>query len=316
MEIDVKQRSEEWFRERNKLVLTASRFGEALGVGRGRPFDYLCYLVQSETDEADSDDEGTQQKANKQHGIDTEAAIFEAYQILMGSNDSYNVRESGLWLPRENHNLKGLVGASPDAIVTNKSGKPIGVCEFKAPVHNLFGYGDKWGIIPRYYMAQIQGQMYVTRVPWCDFMAVCTKTREILLKRVFFQPSYWVHVSPYLHRFCLSLQEARRRKKLNKPVLDFDGARKLQVIPYQRNVLPGEGQIRVDNLLKRNSRGEYSVTSNPNVWFSYDLLMGVSYNVPPLLKHYSDALLEEIDRHIQVKKSKKEFADSSLSPLS
>ena len=44
-EICVRQRSEEWFELRSCVALTASRFGEALGVGRGRPDDFLRSLV-------------------------------------------------------------------------------------------------------------------------------------------------------------------------------------------------------------------------------------------------------------------------------
>ncbi|OWF53317.1 uncharacterized protein LOC110446557 [Mizuhopecten yessoensis] len=303
MEIDVKQRSEEWFQERNKVVLTASRFGEALGVGRGRSFDFLCYLVNSESEDTQAD-EGSEQKANKQHGVDTETAIFEAYQLIVGTNESHQVRESGFWVPRENDMFKGLLGATPDAVVTNKTGKVIGVCEFKAPIHNLFGYGENWGRIPRYYMAQIQGQMYLAGVPWCDFMAVCTKTKEILLKRVYFQPSYWTHVSSCLGTFCHILQEARQRKKLNKPVFEFEAARKLQTIPFQNNLFPGEGHIRVVNLLRRNNKGEFGVAANPNSWFTYSFLMGVPYNVPPVLKRYSESLINTIDKDIQVKKAR------------
>ncbi|XP_033750436.1 uncharacterized protein LOC117334751 [Pecten maximus] len=302
MEIDVKQRSKEWFQERKKVALTASRFGEALGVGRGRPFDFLCYLVNSESEDVQADEEESEEMANKKHGIDTEAVIFEAYQLLMGNNEAHQIRESGFWVPRESDMLKGLVGATPDAVVTNKMGKTIGVCEFKAPIHNLFGYGEKWGRIPRYYMAQIQGQMYMAGVPWCDFMAVCTKTKEVLLKRVYYQPSYWMHISSCLSSFCHTLKEARERKKLNKPVYDFEAARKLQTIPFQNNLFPNEGQIRIVNLLRRNPKGEYGVAANPNCWLTYSFLMGVPYVVPAVLKRYSESLIEVIDSDIQKKK--------------
>ncbi|XP_069138500.1 uncharacterized protein [Argopecten irradians] len=293
MEIDVKQRSKEWFQERKNVILTASRFGEALGVGRGRPFDFLSYLLSSELEDVEPEEEESEQTANQKHGIDTEAVISEAYHLLMGNNEAHQIRESGFWVPRENDMLKGLLGATPDAVITNKSGKVIGVCEFKAPIHNLFGYGDKWGKIPRYYMAQIQGQMYMAGVPWCDFMAVCTKTKEVLLNRVYFQPTYWKYISTCLTTFCHVLKEARQRKMLNKPVFDFEAARGLRTIPVRSSLFPSEGQIRVVNLLRRNSKGEYGVSANPNSWFTYDFLMGVPYVVPPVLKHYSESLIRE-----------------------
>ena len=51
----------------------------------------------------------------------------------------------------------GLIGASPDAIVLDKGTlNMIGLCEFKAPVHQMYAG------IPRQYMVQMQGQMAVT----------------------------------------------------------------------------------------------------------------------------------------------------------
>ena len=52
--------------------------------------------------------------------------------------------------------------------------------------------------------------MAVCGAPWCDFMAVCSKTREIMLKRVFFQPRYWEHISSRLKQFCFALQVRER----------------------------------------------------------------------------------------------------------
>ena len=40
MEHPVEQRSTEWYRLRQELVVTASKFGDAVGVGRGKPYDF------------------------------------------------------------------------------------------------------------------------------------------------------------------------------------------------------------------------------------------------------------------------------------
>ena len=52
VEVDVSQGSEEWFELRQCVVITASRFGEALGCGKGKPFHFLSSLL-SETDDRD-----------------------------------------------------------------------------------------------------------------------------------------------------------------------------------------------------------------------------------------------------------------------
>ena len=55
VEVDVLQGSEEWFELRQCVVITASRFGEALGCGKGRPFHFLSSLLRllSQNDDRD-----------------------------------------------------------------------------------------------------------------------------------------------------------------------------------------------------------------------------------------------------------------------
>ena len=48
--------------------------------------------------------------------------------------------------------------------------------------------------------------MAVCKAAWCDFMAVCTKTKEICLKRVFFCDSYWKAVAEKLKQFIVVFQ--------------------------------------------------------------------------------------------------------------
>lgn len=192
MEIPVQQRTQEWYDLRKSVQLTASNFGEALGVGRGKPFDFLQYYLDEEEEEETS--------SAMQHGIDMEVIIGEMYQLLTGSQ----IRESGFWVPAKGDELEHLVGVSPDAIVEMKNGKH-GLCEFKAPVFSLYGQNAPHGI-PRHYMAQIQGQLGVSKMTWCDFLAVCVRTKSLMLKRVYFCDIYWKTVSKLLKEFCLAVK--------------------------------------------------------------------------------------------------------------
>ena len=49
-EILVSQRSDEWFKLRNSVSLTASQFGDALGVGRGLPIHFLQSIITESDD--------------------------------------------------------------------------------------------------------------------------------------------------------------------------------------------------------------------------------------------------------------------------
>ncbi len=59
VEVRVSQGSEEWLELRQCVVITASRFGEALGCGKGKPFHFLSSLL--------SEDESDQDRPNQVH---------------------------------------------------------------------------------------------------------------------------------------------------------------------------------------------------------------------------------------------------------
>ena len=63
------------------------------------------------------------------------------------------------------------------------------------------------------YYAQIQGQLALSGLPWCDFVVFLTGSRNIHAQRIYFDVLYWEqellpklhafyfnHALPYLHR--------------------------------------------------------------------------------------------------------------------
>ena len=200
MEIDVLQGSKEWFELRYSLGLTASKFGDALGVGRGKPYDFLVSIV---IDDPVYEAAGPTRETS--HGVRLEPVINEAYELLTG----HMTQQSGLWIPDESNILHNIVGASPDAKVfkSDDTSRMLGIAEYKAPVYQMYTVEKHppHGI-PRQYMAQIQGQMAIANQPWCDFMAVCTATRDIKLYKVYFHPIYWSAIAKTIKNFCIILK--------------------------------------------------------------------------------------------------------------
>jgi len=108
-EIKVDQNSAEWLELRQTVCLTASHFGDAIGVGVGKPYDFLRHLL-SPVELVDISEMGVA----CQHGITFEPVIDGAYQRLTGRI----TRPGGFWiLDDKNDPLCGSIGASPDAIV-------------------------------------------------------------------------------------------------------------------------------------------------------------------------------------------------------
>jgi len=193
-EILVDQRTVPWYELRRSVCVTASRFGDAIGVGFGKPYHFLQSLLEPCEDDDLSN-------IYMQHGLGLESDINEAYQLLTG----LETKQSGFWIADNSSGLAGMIGASPDTKVY-RNGRFVGLAEFKAPVYSLHCNREGKIGLPRSHMVQVQGQMAVCDAPWCDYMAVCTSTEQIALLRVHFNPVYWLSVSASLKNFCNILQ--------------------------------------------------------------------------------------------------------------
>eukprot|EP00053_Salpingoeca_punica_P014259 m.129539 g.129539 ORF g.129539 m.129539 type:complete len:280 (-) comp16408_c1_seq2:383-1222(-) len=190
-EIQVEQRSEEWMRIRQSVILTASNFADALGRGIGSAWDFYRHNFGSSTGVGPRSPTRKRQdetNALQQHGIDWEPIIGEAYEMLSGNR----LVPSGVFIPDESDPLHGLVAASPDGKVV-RDGQVVGLVEFKAPVFSIYSdEGSKrfCGVPPKY-ICQMQGQMMVSGVhTWCDFLALCVRTRSLVLCRVYYSAQY------------------------------------------------------------------------------------------------------------------------------
>ncbi|XP_050400851.1 uncharacterized protein LOC126817750 [Patella vulgata] len=307
MEHQVTQRTAEWFELRNQVILTASHFGDALGLGKGKPYDYLVSLLSD--DEVYLKDE---KDKHLQHGFSMEKIIEEAYQLLTGSR----TRSTGFWTVKEKSSDKlyqEYFGASPDAIVLGKNYNPscnvfdgesqVGLVEFKAPVYQMYHDVNTLQGIPRYYIAQMQGQMAITGAPWCDFMAVCCETKDISLKRVFYCDEYWQKIGVVLKQFCMILKEAKQKKATAVPTpLDFQAAKNLKFVPQRKSFFTGEDRIKIVDLLKKG-KSQNSFIGPSAVEYNYSILIGEEYNLPESLADYGKSLLKEIDLSIRSKVS-------------
>ncbi|KAK3579992.1 hypothetical protein CHS0354_025313 [Potamilus streckersoni] len=289
MEINVAQRSREWFDLRANVCITSSKFGDAVGVGKGKPWHFFLAHIKENTD-----DDHMADNPCLQHGIEMEKVICEAYELLTG----HKTRESGVWVPKDGM-LKGLVAASPDAIVCDPSTMiPVGLCEFKAPVYKIYADG-----IPRHYMAQIQGQMAITNLPWCDFMAVCTRTREITLQRVFFHQGYWQHVSTLLYTFCMAVQESRQLNTRDINSVQFHAFEEIKKWTGSEKI-QGEEEIVMQNLLHNKAP---HLCGPSKVLFTYDLLLGVKDGNSSTDHIHQKDVISQIDKEIEDQEVEREM---------
>jgi putative phage-type endonuclease len=169
------QRSPEWFAQRWGLA-TASKFNDVLaktksGYSASRK-NYMAQLLIERLTPPPTEDNGWKSEAMS-FGIDNEPVARLAYELETGNT----VVEAFF----EKHKTL-QAGASPDGYVNDD-----GLVEIKVP--NLATHLDtlRNQEVPTQYIAQVQGQLWITGREWCDFVSYTPyleNDAQLFIKRV------------------------------------------------------------------------------------------------------------------------------------
>ena len=149
----VEQRSPEWYKLREGL-LTASSLADAIGRGKsGRSSRNSCILEKAGLVKKNY---GGAKSPALEWGVRYEPVANLVYRLMNGDITIY---EFGL-IP---HPTYSKFGASPDGITE------LGIMtEFKCPISRTIVHGD----VPDGYWLQIQGQLEVCDLEYCDYFEV------------------------------------------------------------------------------------------------------------------------------------------------
>ena len=169
------QRSPEWFAQRWGLA-TASKFNDILaktksGYAATRK-NYMAQLLIERLTPPPTEDNGWKNEAMI-FGIDNEPVARLAYELETGNT----VVEAFF----EKHETL-QAGASPDGYIGDD-----GLLEIKVP--NLATHLEtlRNQDIPKQYIAQVQGQLWITGREWCDFVSYTPyleNDAQLFIKRV------------------------------------------------------------------------------------------------------------------------------------
>lgn len=155
--VQAEQRSEEWFAARLGKA-TGSRFADIIARTRsGYAASRKNYRAELVSEILTGRPVETFTSAAMQWGTDNEPVARLQYELATGNE----VKETGFWL----HETLSA-GASPDGFVGSD-----GLIEIKCPntATHLETLIKKQ--VPKQYVAQIQGQMWITDRKWCDFVS-------------------------------------------------------------------------------------------------------------------------------------------------
>jgi putative phage-type endonuclease len=155
--VPAEQRTPEWYEARLGIA-TASRFGDIMALTRSgysaSRKNYAAELVVQRLTQVIPEH---YENAAMAWGTDNEPVARLHYELATGNA----VEETGLW------KLTDIdAGASPDGFVNHD-----GTLEIKCPNTATHLETLRTGKLPRQYLAQVQGQMWVTDRKWCDFVS-------------------------------------------------------------------------------------------------------------------------------------------------
>ena len=186
-----------WHNDRSG-IFTASMFGDLL-TSKGEPcskakVDTAINLVLSSW--LVSGEIASFQSYWMKRGTELEPEARETYEFETGSK----VKEVGFCLDDSR-----AFGASPDGIIED-----TGLVEIKCPAPNTmvsYYLSDK---APSQYYSQMQGQLMVTDMMWCDFFAYCPDMPSFL-RRV---PRDDIFITKLKQQLVVCIDELLKRKNI------------------------------------------------------------------------------------------------------
>ncbi len=185
----MKQGSDEWFAARCGVV-TASNFKLVMTGGGGKTRrSYMQKLVEEIL--TSSPAAPAFQSEAMMRGVDLEPDARRAYEALTDNS----VQEVGIaYLCPEKR-----VAASPDGLIGDDGG-----LEIKCPLPHTHEKYLQDGRIPKQYLPQVQGSLWVTGRQWWDFVSFAPEfgsERNIMVHRVRRDEAYIETLSAKIHTF-------------------------------------------------------------------------------------------------------------------
>lgn len=103
----------------------------------------------------------------------------------------------------------GLVGCSPDALIVDKDGKPIGGGEFKAPEGKKHAYWMVEGKLPDEFKQQVHFSLVVSGLPFWDFVSFCPGYKPFRIRVT--PDDYTAKMAAEIDAFVIKLQVAKEK---------------------------------------------------------------------------------------------------------
>lgn len=167
---NIEQQSEAWHEIRCGRV-TGTRFKalvakETTDTYKDLVTNIACEIITNRAEE-------TYSNANMEKGLETEPIARKEYEVLFDTE----VKTVGFITPEEDHKYYDWIGISPDGLLSDN-----GLLEIKCPLmrtHLEYIEADK---LPSEYRYQVQGQLFVSGLAYCDFMSFVQGMKPFIIR--------------------------------------------------------------------------------------------------------------------------------------
>jgi hypothetical protein len=117
--------------------------------------------------------EETYSNAIMEYGIETEPEARKVYEILF----EIEVMTAGFIMPDEDTKYHEWVGISPDGLLPEE-----GILEIKCPLMRTHLEYIEANKLPSEYRYQVQGELFVTGLKYCDFMSYVPGMKSFIIR--------------------------------------------------------------------------------------------------------------------------------------
>jgi len=199
---NIEQGSEAWYQARCGRV-TGTRFkslvaGESTATYKDLVINIACEIITGKAEE-------TYSNAIMEKGIETEPLAREEYKAIF----DIDVAEIGFITPDEGTKYHEWIGISPDGLFPTDQ-PYYGILEIKCPLMKThLGYIEA-NKLPAEYRHQVQGQLFVTGLQYCDFMSYVEGMKPFII-RVFPDPEMFAE---FEKRLDILIEEVKQKLEL------------------------------------------------------------------------------------------------------
>lgn len=195
--INCDQGSEEWFASRLGIP-SASNLDKILTIKGTQSKQYLKYMYQLVGESVSHTTESNYKTEAMQMGNELESEARSLYEILTENV----IQQIGFCL-----NEDPLFGCSPDGLIGEDGG-----LEIKCPLISTHIDYLIEGELPNEYYAQVQGNLFVTKRKWWDFMSYSRNLKPLIV-RVFPNTDYHEIIKNNLITFNNKITEIKEKIK-------------------------------------------------------------------------------------------------------